>query len=178
MNVKLLICFFVLLWAGCALVSYKNEFNIPQVKVEQKEALSASYSSGPFTHLVLFSDQTFMFLESDNPEFINDLSPKEKSKIYAKWGDDRFTWGRYELQKDTGLFELYSKINRYGIMKLCRWKGVFPNDSTLKILPGPVNLQPADMMYRTNFDYNGSTFYINNNLKNIDVNSTHAWVNN
>lgn len=162
---------------GCALVTYHNKFDIQQDKTEKKESFLGTYSFG-FSHLLLFSDQTFMFLESDNPEFVNDLSSSEKVKIYDKWGDDRFKWGRYQLDGDTVNLELYSKVNRYGIMRRCHWKGIFPNDSTLQILPGPENLNVAEMMYRTDFDHNGSTFSANSNLKIINVDPSKAWINN
>ena len=173
----------VLIWLllpflfGCALVTYHNGFDIQQEKGEKKEMFVGTYSFG-FSHLLLFSDQTFMFLESDKPEFINEFSSTEKSKIYDKWGDDRFKWGRYQISGDTVNLELYSKVNRYGIMRLCKWKGIFPNDSTLQVLPGPVNLNVADMMYRTDFNRKGSTFYANNNLKSLNIDSSKAWLNN
>lgn len=164
-------------WLGCALVTYHNGFDIQQEKGKQKEMFVGTYSFG-FSHLLLFPDQSFMFFESDDTEFINELSSKEKYKIYTKWGDDRVKWGRYQLTGDTAVFELYSKVNRYGIMKLCKWKGVFPNDSTLQILPGPVNLNVAKMMYRTDFNHNGSIFYANSKLKSLNVDPSRAWLNN
>ena len=177
MKSRLLIWLLLPFWLGCALVTYHNGFDIQQEKEEQKEMFVGTYSFG-FSNLLLFSDQSFMFFEHDNPDYINQLSSKEKSKIYDKWGDEKVKWGRYKLNGDTVVLELYSKVNRYGIMKLCKWKGVFPNDSTLQILPGPVNLNVAEMMFRTDFNHNGSTFFANSKLKSLNIDPSKAWLNN
>lgn len=117
---------------SCALITSYKSFKLERDPISSFQ--SRQVFSDSFSHTVMFfEDGSFLSISELSPDKLNEYLDKNKYKIYKKFDDHRFKWGVYKVAADTVTIELHEKVHQWGIIKICRWKGII-RENQLKIL--------------------------------------------
>ena len=161
---------------SCALATSYQKFSLePDPRLTFQERMTFSSENGGT--LFFFPDGTFLLVNPMSSDVMEDYLERRNYKIYGRFSDYRFNWGKYQVEQDTVQMELLEKVHQWGFMGITRWKAKLKNqDKEIEILPGPLNRNPTTVFAPT-FNYEGESYIWDDALQDIKIEPEKAWVN-